>query len=142
MRWLILGLAGFAVIGVFGGVFASADTVVFSDNFSDGSVDASKWAVGGRRTSWLSGDEGNWTWSHQEITDTNGDHLRMNCAGARFSQQLRCDPLGSGKLQPKRRQHVHPELHMERGCSFACNAVLCPDRRWRQPAVVRRGELG
>jgi MYXO-CTERM domain-containing protein len=57
-----------------------ANPVVFSDDFEDGQIDASKWVVGGRRVSWTPSDQGSWTWSHQEVIAADG-YLNMNSQG-------------------------------------------------------------
>ena len=77
MRGLIVGLVGFVAYGLVGAGAAFADNIVFSDDFSSGTIDSSKWVVGGRRVAWSPSDEGSWTWSH----DASGGYLRMTSQG-------------------------------------------------------------
>jgi hypothetical protein len=82
---------------VFGLLFAwcsaiGAQADVFSDDFEDGTINASKWAFGGRPTSWQAGDEGSWTWSHEEITSLSDGYLRMNARGPKSGNSYGATP--------------------------------------------------
>jgi hypothetical protein len=51
--------------------------IIVSDDFEDGSIDSSKWVVGGRRWSWTPSDQGQWTYSQVEA----GGYLQLNVNG-------------------------------------------------------------
>jgi len=77
-RKCLLGMVAVAVAAT-----ANVSAGIISDSFDDGVIDTSLWSYGGRRTSWTSGDEGSWTWSHDETSD-DGDpdgYLRMRVIG-------------------------------------------------------------